>query len=560
MKREPNPYAQQRTYTVTQTMAISVPSVVAEDVLDGEDGGMNAADSSALQELQSDVVELKSDVATLETNVNNLTQTTIPSVRSDVGTLETKVSTLIYDTVPSISADVATLETDVSNLIYSTIPTINTVVAETRAQANLASQKSQVAWLTTKDGTTSKLQITSGSGLKALQLTTKGQTATIHDLVVSAAKSLSSSESALTLSGFAGTYKDYNSTVLDYKLGLDFDFDTKQAYLIVKNGIAENWQPYQLESDSSGSSDVTVTEDLKKLDFKGDGTSKVIAIRGNFNGETSLYYYALAASAFANVEHPECQFKVSDTGLLYTTTDGGNTWTAVGSSDSTSENYIKFSGENSFAEVVVRNVGDSFAFMARMPEYSSLAYYSLAAPSFYCGNARDFEFRIVDVSDGNNIPGLQMRSRSSNWVTVTGDNNSSSGSTLTLAGFAGTYENYDTTVLDYKLGLDLDLNTQQAYLIVKNGAARNWQPLVQSMSSSDRQRLDAIDASQSPPTFLGPSQNTYQLMGAGSSVGSYLEFSRTSAGQLDTSAGSISLSNMVWLSANASNLAALLNS
>ena len=32
MKREPNPYAQQRTYTVTETMAISVPSVVAEDV------------------------------------------------------------------------------------------------------------------------------------------------------------------------------------------------------------------------------------------------------------------------------------------------------------------------------------------------------------------------------------------------------------------------------------------------------------------------------------------------------------------------------------------------
>ena len=39
MKREPNPYAQQRTYTVTETMAISVPSVVAEDVLNGTDVG-----------------------------------------------------------------------------------------------------------------------------------------------------------------------------------------------------------------------------------------------------------------------------------------------------------------------------------------------------------------------------------------------------------------------------------------------------------------------------------------------------------------------------------------
>ena len=554
MTREPNPYAQQRTYTVTQTMAISVPSVVAEDVLDGEDGGgMSAADSAVLYELQSDMVELKSDVATLETNVNNLTQITIPSISANVGTLETKVSTLIYDTVPSISIDVATLETNVNNLTQITIPSIRSDVTAARQKADLAFQKSQVTWLTTPDYTTSKLQITSGVGLKALSLTTNGGTSTMYDLVMAASNvTLDDPLSSLQFSGSNGSwllpqvaYNDNPSDLQYCILAVDSIANAEapacRLRVTTTGGIqttttgGRTW----VDFTGGGHSDITLSGDLKKVNFSGSQQSNVIDISGNFNGaDTELYYYALAASAFANVDYPDCQLKVEGSGLLYTT-NGGQTWTAVG------------------------------------------------------------------------------------------DNNSSSDAVLTLSGFAGTYKDYDATVLDYKLGLDLDPSTQQAYLIVKNGAAASWQPLTLGSDSSsgstvsdsaakltgyingeynlvtdldyqlclgkttnsnlpyilvsntagnswttlieasDREYLDAIrpitrliSDPYGSPIFTGSSQNTYRLIADNADLfgDRYLKLNESKADQLDTSAGSMSLSNMVWLSANASRLAELLPS
>jgi hypothetical protein len=89
----------------------------------------------------------------------------------------------------------------------------------------------------------------------------------------------SSGNEARILSGFSGPDASYNQTTgLNYQLGLGLDYDTKQAYLIVKNGANANWQPLEFGADNStGSSSssgsttqtevITLNSNLSKLEF-----------------------------------------------------------------------------------------------------------------------------------------------------------------------------------------------------------------------------------------------------------------------------------------------------
>ena len=634
MTREPNPYAQQRTYTVTQTMAISVPSVVAEDVLDGEDGGgMSAADSAVLYDLQSDMVELKSDVATLETNVTGLT-------------LQLR----------AVDDDVSGLDYDVTDLIYSTIPTINTVVAETRAQANsaynLASQKSQVGWLTTADYTTSKLRVTSGSGLKALQLTTEGQTATVFDLVTQIAGDGDSSSSEAT-SYPGGLQQTQNKTGADAAGAVIFKPTTSNLYyelgaalrdinggnagfrvssvngkavLQTRDSYNATWTDFTGASNEESQS--IVLDGITLVNIRGAKTaasSPIISLRATDASDSSdLIYYNLAAPAVARVESDGSSLyymmRPGDAGIEWSG-DGGATWSTFSGGDTVASDItlsgtlkkVNFSG-NAYGNSIIAIAGN---FNGAGTE---LYYYALAASAFANVDYPDCQLKV----EGSGL--LYTTNGGQTWTAV-GDNNSSSDAVLTLSGFAGTYKDYDATVLDYKLGLDLDPSTQQAYLIVKNGAAASWQPLTLGSDSSsgstvsdsaakligyingesnlvtdldyqlclgkdtnsnlpyilvsntegnswttlikasDREYLDAIrpitqliSDPYGSPIFAGSSQNTYQLIADNADLfgNRYLKLNESKADQLDTSAGSMSLSNMVWLSANASRLAELL--
>ena len=101
MKREPNPYAQQRTYTVTQTMAISVPSVVAEDVLDGIDMPSTSVDPAINGRIDaiSGVVEL------MGTRIDGVSDMT--SLLNDRIDDVSDMTSLLNDRIDDVSADLS---------------------------------------------------------------------------------------------------------------------------------------------------------------------------------------------------------------------------------------------------------------------------------------------------------------------------------------------------------------------------------------------------------------------------------------------------------------------
>lgn len=690
MQREPNPYAQSPAYTVTQIMAISAPSVVVEDVLDGEDmgGGGSSIDSSTLVALQSDMVELKSDVTTLETNVSNLTQNTIPAINASAATAQQKADSAY----------------------------------------NLASQKSQVTWLTTPDYKTSKLQITSGSGLKALQLTTEGQTATVYDLVVRE----TGSDSGDGVAGYLISKNDSDSAIVALTIASAPAHVTwgianpsnSNAYIVsgikllttnaigtyshvgsttsvdsLNGSIVPKYANGQLSwcySDDGGgswtdlskesSSDVTLSHSLKKLNFSGDWDYKAIFISGSFNGETGLYYYALAAEAFVNAEYPAYQLKAGKNGILYTT-NGGTTWTTVsggGAGSGSTSNTVTFGpfgasdqyelslalGQTDTYSAIVelRDTTNDYSGAAALGAYltspNSNAYidgvlmavsgmgtlvfkhhdetvtYDLnnlggtgsgesstsSALATYINNNANSPISSYDVAgdlkvlrgsgrkddtsgvvtlylddDNNNyISGVNVLlnaaltagrkvnndrylyggirpvisedeqtlsweyrrlDRSGGWTPVATDVDTTE---YKLAGYIDSTNNVITD-LDYQLCLGRDSSSDLPYIIVTGTNGNSWTPLIYA---SDRPYLDALGPithliNAQDALFQGSSEMTYRLIGATNgavSTSRYLEFSDTIADQLNTTAGSLSLSNMVWLSANASKLAALLNS
>lgn len=610
MTREPNSYAQQRTYTVTQTMAISVPSVVAEDVLDGEDGGgMSAADSAVLYELQSGMVELKSNIVELKT-------------------------------------DIETVESNVDQLLHTTIPTINANITKAFAQADFALSttlhKSSVEWLTTPDYETSKLQIVPGSELKALQLTTVSGTATVHDLVKSLVPNIELENSISSLQ-----FSDGNSSYLMPKVAYTDNPSDLQYCILVVDSIANAEAPAcQLRVTTTGGIQTTTTGGRTWVDFTGEGYSDITLSGGlqslefSYNYDThgaiivqgrtdasGLSYYPLATDAFANANAIACQMKPVSNGIAYSN-DYGSTWTTITvSSGADSESgsgtsNITLSGKLQKVNFSGDTYGNNIIAIAGNfnGAGTELYYYALAASAFANVDYPECQLKV----EGSGL--LYTTNGGQTWTAV-GDNNSSSDAVLTLSGFAGTFKDYDATVLDYKLGLDLDPSTQQAYLIVKNGAAASWQPLTLGSDSSsgstvsdsavkltgyingesnlvtdldyqlclgkdtnsnlpyilvsntegnswttlikasDREYLDAIrpitqliSDPYGSPIFAGSSRNTYQLIADNADLfgNRYLKLNESKADQLDTSAGSMSLSNMVWLSANASRLAELL--
>lgn len=122
-------------------------------------------------------------------------------------------------------------------------------------------------------------------------------------------------------------------------------------------------------------------------------------------------------------------------------------------------NCVKFDSTY-LREVIAYKTSDCLTLMARDTgsNQSSLSYYPLYAPSFYCGTNGEFEFRVTDASNGSGVPSLQMRSLQGTWVTITGDNNSSSGSGESDGSWTGiatalaTYLNEDGYVSDNASG------------------------------------------------------------------------------------------------------------
>ena len=83
MKREPNPYASNPILTVTNTMSISVPSMVAEDVIDGSADKIVGVDPAALDAIKETIQEVSIVAALARSEAGDL-QGTVESIKDDI--------------------------------------------------------------------------------------------------------------------------------------------------------------------------------------------------------------------------------------------------------------------------------------------------------------------------------------------------------------------------------------------------------------------------------------------------------------------------------------------
>lgn len=133
----------------------------------------------------------------------------------------------------------------------------------------------------------------SGMGILVFKRNSNVVTYDLNSLGESSSGSSSDSSvgSISTLSGFAGAYKDYDSSCLDYKLGLDLDPYTQQAYIIIKQGKDNDWEPLALGAGSSTGSSGAIYE----LNERIDAVSEVVALMdsgtssGSANGTLPIY-------------------------------------------------------------------------------------------------------------------------------------------------------------------------------------------------------------------------------------------------------------------------------
>lgn len=93
MKREPNPYSKNPRLTVTSTMAISVPSMVAEDVLNGTDAPVITVDPNVNDRIDtiSGAVELMDTRIDTVSEMANLTNTNLYNLAEFVDGINTRV-------------------------------------------------------------------------------------------------------------------------------------------------------------------------------------------------------------------------------------------------------------------------------------------------------------------------------------------------------------------------------------------------------------------------------------------------------------------------------------
>ena len=267
MKREPNPYSKNPILTVTNTMSISVPSMVAEDVLDGTDTPIITTDP----EVHGRIDAVSEAVELMDTRIDYVADALV-----------------LHKT--NIDASIAYVA-DRTELLYGTCLNADRALSDR---------------------------------IDVLELHGTG-------------------DSPLTLSGFAGAYKDYDSTVLDYKLGLDLDPETRQAYLIVKNGSGVNWKPLQLGSGSLAS--VTTTSDkLYRLEFSQEN-SFMYALSQQYSSSELAYCNGIACNYFRDpagaawLHHTEMRFqKNTSTGALEIQLRGDkdHSWITVASTADTS--------------------------------------------------------------------------------------------------------------------------------------------------------------------------------------------------------------------------------
>ena len=83
MKREPNPYSKNPMLTVTSTMSISVPSMVAEDVLDGAADKITGVDPAVLDEIKETIREVSIVAALARSEAGDL-QGTVDTIKDDM--------------------------------------------------------------------------------------------------------------------------------------------------------------------------------------------------------------------------------------------------------------------------------------------------------------------------------------------------------------------------------------------------------------------------------------------------------------------------------------------
>lgn len=317
--------------------------------------------------------------------------------------------------------------------------------------------------------------------------------------------------------------------------------------LQVQKGDGYAWEDFAISGGSSGSSSDAMIQfyynganrslDYSYSESKGENSGYAFLNYGA-DGVTKCVYPIITPSLI-NAGNSDYRLAWINEGSgqysLKYTEDGGDTWTAIsdGSNSSNSSNsslpVYDYSGPSPVglyttsenASTYIGNVKYESRVLRFGPNQSGVVYglqTSLAAigihstPGMQTTSAGAVQMALVQGATADSEPHFvwwSMNNAWRKWEPWKEGGSSSSGSVSTLSGFSGAYKDYDSTVLDYKLGLDFDPNTQQAYLIVKNGEARDWKPLVLPNGSASSSSEYAEKASLSYRLYTTTGGNSY---------------------------------------------------
>lgn len=545
MQREPNPYAQQSTYTVTQTMAISVPSAVAEDVLDGEDGGMNEVDNAAMQELQSDMVELKSDVADLSSQLN--------TVNDDVQQLtsqciELKETTVAANYKGNAKGDLTlTINGSNGSLYLSAKDAYNSITQLDRyaLQVALADLYDEDARYTFVNGVLSK---STNEGVSWDPISSSSSGSNNQALSINGLDALSFSCNYDTRGTIVVQGSTTDASGLAYYPLATSSFanvDTIACRMKpVSNGIAysndygNTWTTITATSgsDSGSSSNIELKDPLSSLQVTGLSDYTLLLQAAYKDDPSALGYCTLVVNGIANVDNSTCRLRVTSSGTIQTSTNAGSTWTTITSSESLvlagalNKVYMNAETHSDYTQTVIElaaSVGSTS---------STSQQYALAVPA------------IANSAS----PSVQMRPTSSGietsldygktWKLLSASSGDSAGSGSNSGSgvyFSNSYDSVFTSAYINYNGANASIS-----LNGPNHGSGQLYPLCNALAD-----------------MAHPSQYGTQLALYNGAIclGDSNEWRQISSADL-SDAESLSMSNMIWLSDNASKLAALLNS
>lgn len=586
MQREPNPYAQQPAYTVTQTMAISVPSTVAEDVLDGEDmgGGESNIDSSTLVALQSDMVELKSDVADLSSQLN--------TVNDDVQQLtsqciELKETTVAADYKGNAKSDLTLTINGSNGSLYLSAKDANNSITQLDRYAlqvtlaDLYDEDARYAFVngvlskSTNEGVSwdpisssssgSNNQVLSINGLDALSFSCNYDTRGTIIVQGSTTDASGLAYYPLATSSFANA-DSIACQMKPVSNGIAYSNDYGNTWTTI-TATSGSGSGSDSGSDSGSSSNIELKDPLSSLQVTGLSDYTLLLQAAYKDDPSTLGYCTLAVKGIANFDNPTCQLRVTSSGDIQTTTDGGSTWNPLGG-------YMELPAislsDNSLNELMIAGMyttGDQDVLAMRAcggSNTSLLSYYSLAAPAVF----------FIDDPDGNpkyamrpTVHGVEWSNDAGQtWKVISPSDSSSGDSSSPIEGLTLV----TTTAVEHNDALNLYKADEYEVVRFTNGV--NSTNLDYHLQTT----LCAVGIHETPFKDIDVATRTRLALVEGVMQASQPKLKYTYDGgdtwydfnfQLDDSTGNleigdytISVSNMAWLSDNASNLAALLNS